>query len=123
MSNYRITPEMTTPQAMAACAREFRELNGFVAIDYEQTEKRYGRADGQPIEQTSNRHHSADVQAQENPENILGTYCVKCPVLSELGQCAVRERLQGLAAEHRAKFELAAPGIGSTSDRDFQATQ
>lgn len=98
-----ITSGMTTPQALAACARELRELQSYTAIDYEQAERRYGRADSKnALGQTS--------RPDDKPEVALGAYCADCSVLKELGECSIRPRLQTLAAEHRAQYELVQGG-------------
>ena len=100
-----ITSSMTTPQALAVCARELRELKGFTAVDYEEMEERYGRLDGKPIDQEANPYPE-----HAETEDLLGEFCAKCPVLKELGECSIRPQLQQLAAEQRATYELATGG-------------
>jgi hypothetical protein len=97
--NNEIKAGMTIPQARGACARELRELRGYTVIDYELTEQRYGRKDGQTV----------NPDAKDGSEK-LGKYCAVCPVWEELGECSLKAFLQELAADQRAKFELVNPG-------------
>ena len=75
---------MEISKARATCAREFRELKGYMAIDYELNEARYGRID----------------------ESEIGVYCESCPVLRDLGECSLRTMFQNLSHDHRIKYEL-----------------
>ena len=72
---------MEISKARATCAREFRELKGYMAIDYELNEARYGRID----------------------ESEIGVYCESCPVLRDLGECSLRTMFQNLSHDHRIK--------------------
>jgi hypothetical protein len=79
---------MDISRARADCAKDLRELKGYIAIDYGLTEDRYGRLDG-----TKN-----------------GEYCESCPVLRDLGKCSLRTMFQELANSHRIKYELSRGG-------------
>ena len=72
---------MEIPKIMATCAKDLRELKGYMAIDYELTEARYGRID----------------------ESEIGVYCEECPVLRDLGECSLRTMFQNLSHDHRIK--------------------
>jgi len=80
--------DVEIPKARSACARELRELKGYMAIDYELTEERYGRIDGTKI----------------------GEDCKLCPVLRDLGECSLRILFHELANSHRIKYELSRGG-------------
>ncbi len=80
--------DMEISRARADCAKELRELKGYMAIDYELTEERYGRIDGTRI----------------------GEDCKLCPILRDLGECSLRTMFQELANSHRIKYEISRGG-------------
>ena len=74
---------MEIPKIMATCAKDLRELKGYMAIDYELTDDRYGRLD----------------------KTKIGVYCESCPVLRDLGGCSLRIMFQKLSHDQRIKYE------------------
>lgn len=103
-----IERERIATKQLSECAQELRELRTFTAIDYEELEEQYGRADGKPIDGGI---------VHPNRDDIIGETCDGCPVPRVFGSCAVRTGLQELAAEHRAKYELATnDGTGNMVD-------
>lgn len=95
----QINRYMTVIEARTACNQELQELSQHIAVDYELLEKRYGRLDGQPVDQPTT--------AVKKPlEKVLfGECCAECPIWQQAGECALREQLQALAYEHRTKYE------------------
>ncbi|MEI6088625.1 MAG: hypothetical protein WCR66_13620 [Bacteroidota bacterium] len=91
------------------CANELERLESFVVVDYEQIDKKYGRADDQPANSPVNRRKQ------------IGKLCLQCPAFAVLeGECWVRERMQALGSEQRAKYGSVSVGGPGNSNPGHQ---